>query len=937
LTLLQQVIDQLAHQPLDDGLLTNFLCLIQREFNHYRFFLYAYDAAEKLLRLKVCAEKNSVKYSKNIRQKIPLGDGPVGTAAETKQQVWIQNTTKGYKQHRGLPRLSSARSEACFPLFKNDHVIGVLDVQSDSISGFDPHELVLLRILSDVISSRLSNSHFIEALRKRVDHLTAVTEVSRLLTSILNLEDLLHQVVNLIREKFNYPYVHCFVLDDSGSKLTFMTGTGEISESLKEKEFSFNVDDPRGILPHVARTGNSYIANEVNQDPLYREIPLPPAHTCSEMAVPLKFGDEILGVLDIQSDQSFAFNDDDRFTLEALASSISVALHNARLYQSSIQQTWISTVFQQFTETIRDQEDIPSLADSVTRTTPLLLSIRYCALFLRDKFSGVFNLISHSGFNSKQVDYLKSIPQAKEGLKIIQKLLNQPTDAVQMRPSLHDTNLFQGEVFWLFPLTSGNELLGIFLVNSSPDRNDSSMQEAQEKINLILLQSIAHQTAVAFENIQLKESNQMEAYVTAVLLQVAQISATSPGLGETIQTITESIPFLVGAETILIYTYDTAQASFLLHGANSTKFDKELLNMEEHIRKGEFPLLDDLIIQQKSKYLLHENIPPGEWPLRLHAQPVFTSLKMIGEHHDVLFAIPLVLRGESFGVMLLAENSENYLYREKRHEIITGVSQQLALAIQDDLRQQEVLTSERLKREIQLAQQIQRTFLPDQLPHIPNWDLDVRWRPALQVSGDFYDLVHLPDGRWGLVIADVSDKGLAAALYMTVTRTLVHASALDGDLPAKTLLQVNQLLLDNSQEGLFTTIFYALLDVANGEIIYCNAGHNSPLVLRARTQQLEVVGRGGTALGTLADIHLEDEWLVLQPADSLILYTDGVTEARGTNDKLFGISRLKKLLCREMNRNIYQLLDDLDAELARFTLGRNPSDDVTVMGLQRIK
>jgi len=310
---------------------------------------------------------------------------------------------------------------------------------------------------------------------------------------------------------------------------------------------------------------------------------------------------------------------------------------------------------------------------------------------------------------------------------------------------------------------------------------------------------------------------------------------------------------------------------------------------------------------------------------------------MIGEHPDVLFAIPLVLRGESLGLMLLAENSKNYLYREKRHEIITGVSQQLALAIQDDLRQQEVLTSERLKREIQLAQQIQRTFLPDQLPRIPNWDLDVRWRPALQVSGDFYDLVHLPDGRWGLVIADVSDKGLAAALYMTVTRTLVHASALDGDLPAKTLLQVNQLLLENSQEGLFTTIFYALLDAANGEIIYCNAGHNSPLVLRAHTQQLEVVGRGGTALGTLADIHLDDEWLVLQPADSLILYTDGVTEARGTNDKLFGISRLKKLLCREMNRNIYQLLDDLDAELARFTLGRNPSDDVTVMGLQRIK
>ena len=120
------------------------------------------------------------------------------------------------------------------------------------------------------------------------------------------------------------------------------------------------------------------------------------------------------------------------------------------------------------------------------------------------------------------------------------------------------------------------------------------------------------------------------------------------------------------------------------------------------------------------------------------------------------------------------------------------------------------------KGKFQLAREIQQTFLPSQIPPMPGWEMDVRWNTAQQVGGDFYDYFLLPDGRLAIIIADVSNKGLAASLYMTVTRTLIRAAALESTSPARTLERVNDLLLMNSQNGLFVTTWYGLLDMTEG-------------------------------------------------------------------------------------------------------------------------
>ena len=295
---------------------------------------------------------------------------------------------------------------------------------------------------------------------------------------------------------------------------------------------------------------------------------------------------------------------------------------------------------------------------------------------------------------------------------------------------------------------------------------------------------------------------------------------------------------------------------------------------------------------------------------------------------------PISAKDERYGVLLALDRNLS-ANRDRRFELIHGIAQQVSLAVQNDILNKEMLDRQRLEREFQLAREIQQTFLPSQIPPMPGWEMDVRWDTAQQVGGDFYDYFLLPDGRLAVIIADVSNKGLAASLYMTVTRTLIRAAALESTSPARTLERVNELLLMNSQNGLFVTTFYGLLDMADGILTYTIAGHNPPLVIRNRQEKVEALDRGGIALGALPDIHLEDRQLELDPGDCLLLYTDGVTEAFDDNDKMYGTPRLLTLLSQTFGLSAHQVLANLENDLQEFRDSAPLSDDTTILAICR--
>jgi serine phosphatase RsbU (regulator of sigma subunit) len=298
---------------------------------------------------------------------------------------------------------------------------------------------------------------------------------------------------------------------------------------------------------------------------------------------------------------------------------------------------------------------------------------------------------------------------------------------------------------------------------------------------------------------------------------------------------------------------------------------------------------------------------------------------------------PLSAKGKLFGALISEESSSITSFREKRLEIISGIAQQASLAIQNDRLQKEMLGQERLEREIQLAREIQQTFLPGAMLEPRGWELDVRWRPARQVGGDFYDFFELPGDRMGLVIADVSDKGMPAALYMAVTRTLIRATVPDYDSPAQVLERVNNLLLMNSQDGLFVTAFYAVVNLGSGELTYASAGHNLPLLLRAHSGKAEPLVKGGPALGIIGgEIQLDDHFIQIETDDCLVLYTDGVTETFSPSGEIYGEDRLRQIIERTSGSSACTLLEAIDQSLIDYLRGDPPGDDTTIMAVHRL-
>jgi len=221
------------------------------------------------------------------------------------------------------------------------------------------------------------------------------------------------------------------------------------------------------------------------------------------------------------------------------------------------------------------------------------------------------------------------------------------------------------------------------------------------------------------------------------------------------------------------------------------------------------------------------------------------------------------------------------------------------------------------------------------MPQYAGWEISVRWRPALQVGGDFYDVIQISDSQLGMVIADVSDKGLPAALTMTVARTLIHAAAQSGRTPAETLEQVNRLLLENSREGFFVTVFYSILNVETGELVYTNAGHNQPLLLRKNHREMNWLEKSGMPLGVTNELKLENKMLQIRPGDHLVMYTDGVTEARSPDDTLFGEDRLFSTLHTFSARSEESLIEVLDSRILEFQANAPAADDVTIFIIQR--
>jgi serine phosphatase RsbU (regulator of sigma subunit) len=238
----------------------------------------------------------------------------------------------------------------------------------------------------------------------------------------------------------------------------------------------------------------------------------------------------------------------------------------------------------------------------------------------------------------------------------------------------------------------------------------------------------------------------------------------------------------------------------------------------------------------------------------------------------------------------------------------------------------------RIEQEMQTARLIQHSLLPKEVPSLPGWRLATYYQPAREVGGDLYDFLAFADGRLGLVIGDVTDKGVPAAMVMATTRSMLRAAALASDSPGEVLALVNNLLYADTPERMFVTCFYAILEPASGKMRYANAGHDLPY--QHHCGEVVELRASGMPLGLMPDMHYEECEVQISHGESILFYSDGLVEAHNPAREMFGFPRLKTLLASSSDPS--SLINGLLGKLKDFTgTSWEQEDDVTMVTLER--
>jgi serine phosphatase RsbU (regulator of sigma subunit) len=247
--------------------------------------------------------------------------------------------------------------------------------------------------------------------------------------------------------------------------------------------------------------------------------------------------------------------------------------------------------------------------------------------------------------------------------------------------------------------------------------------------------------------------------------------------------------------------------------------------------------------------------------------------------------------------------------------------------------QAETLTRARVEHELCLAQDIQQSLLPKELPALPAWQVTAAYRPARAVGGDFYDFLRFDDGRVGLVIGDVAGKGMPAALVMAVATTLLRGLADAGQTPGQVLQRVNQVLNRDLPSGVFVTCLYAILEPDSGRLIFANAGHNLPYL--HTTTGVTALRATGMPLGLMADMIYEEQVATIPAGATVLFYSDGLVEAHNARRELFGGQRLRTFICNQKEQAA-TLAETLLNSLREFTGDdAEQEDDITLVALTR--
>ncbi|NDJ52483.1 MAG: GAF domain-containing protein, partial [Chloroflexi bacterium] len=701
LNLLIQVVGQVETIQFLPDLFQQLVKRIQEAFGYYCVSIVLY--ANNRLRTAASTDDKLADYDAEG------GRGMIGWAASQGQTALANRVTDDprYEHYIALP---ATNSEVSLPLIHEGQVLGVLDVQSEQRDAFGPEDVRLLEALASQVALAIQQARTYSVERRLRQRLEALMQVSQVVISVLEPDDLIDEVVELIADNFDYDRVRVFLR--SGNRLVLTTGVGPTGVRWLIEGLAYNINDSIGLIAQVGRTGMPVLEGDVTESALYRVGPgLDDSR--SELAVPIKLGGRVIGVLDIQSEAVSAFSQEDLTLMQSLADSVAVALRNATLYVNERRRRRLADTLRVIGGTLVSELDLDTVLLSILNGLSEVVDLDSAAVLLYNRNQTSLEVVATAGSrfdkaHGQRIDVSNLEVRAGES---IEAALNR---------MYHEMFAFPPDDTWIsVPLTANEGKLGYLIVeHDNPSYYNLDDTE--------IISAFAGQAAVGIQNARLYEDQQAEAWVTTALLRVAETVSHPVSIAEMLENIARLTSLLAGVRHCLILRWIEPSRQFAVGGHFGLSHVELARLQETPLSADSYPYLDLLTVA---------DIPLGAG--KGHQLSIPEPLdRLFGA--DAIMAIPLQARRTIVGLMIVDDNLSWRAGDPHLANILNGIAHHTATALETAVLQASASERERLEQELGVARRIQASFIPANPPQPPGWELCAAWRAARQVSGDFY-------------------------------------------------------------------------------------------------------------------------------------------------------------------------------------------------------
>jgi len=789
------------------------------------------------------------------------------------------------------------------PLAFQDRIKGVLNIYCREQRRFSIDEVKILSAFGAQASLAINNAQLFQEQQRKALEATNMYQAARAIGQGLGLNEVLQAGVRQFIRLARLDRCLIFLFDERSREFS-LAGSAGLSPEQEDffSVFRLPMADIRGELWEVISQGRALILDHPPQESpaLKKLFTLLPTNTC--LILPLYAKENLLGLL---------YLDDSTLPTDFSPAQVRLVMTLAIQLATAIQR---ASLIKELEDNYSQTRALYQVSTAITAT----LSISRVLNLIVDRAS---RLIPNASFSLLTWDEDLRAYALKASHRLPDSLNNEEFHATlsrlgpqQKRPTTFyaeetghpdlSAPLQRGEMggVMIVPLKAQKKVLGM-LNCFAPQGVRFSRQQIR------MMRSFANQAVIAIENARLYGVIKDKVHELATLFEVGKSITSTLDQSKLLENINEQIIKVMKADACSIMHLDENTKIMRIISAQGLgpHFSRQMIKVGEGIA-GEAAKTGQPMV------LIDDNDTSSiyRFPRTVREQGLHTILSVPLKFHDRIIGL------------LNTYHRKTYIHTQAEISLLSTIANQAAIALEN---------ARLYKEQLSISEIIRTSLLPQKTMQVEGLDISYRYIPSMELSGDYYELIQIEPGRIGLAVADVAGKGTPAAIYTARTKYILKSYASAGHLPARVLTLVNQMLVTETAPDKFISCFYSLIDLERKRIYYSSGGHEPPIFWDAQREECHLLENDGLLLGIEPDAVFTQKSIKFGRGDMLVIYTDGVTEARDVTGEIFGTERLMELVSRHADQGPEALVNRIHASVQRYTR-RQLGDDLTLLAVR---